>query len=138
MALFARGIKNCHGRSMRSANFILNHLAMRIAHRESLDSVFPQSPFFSFLFPCRVPSDALRLIRAYSNDAMGTFPHIRQKIRRAPMWRSADIFSAPRFLVAKTARAALFGASPVFPTCLRPGVKLFARFGPDGSVFFGA
>lgn len=56
----------------RFPNFIRIDLVARILVRESRDSPFAHLSYISFPFALRVPSEALKLRRAFSNDEITT------------------------------------------------------------------
>ena len=64
---FAKGMKKCHGVSLKFPNFAQSRLFLRIIRMEKDRSEFAQAFWASFLFAFRAPSETLRLQMAFMN-----------------------------------------------------------------------
>ena len=77
----ARGLKKFQDRIFRFPNFIRSHLSARVVAQEKARSEFAQACFLSFLFSFRVPSETLRLRRAYNTgDLDGFTPQLEKAL----------------------------------------------------------
>ena len=67
----------------RFPNFTMGDFAARIIRAESRDGPFAQISYIAFLYTIRVPSGALQLRRAFSDDDLLGFPHnAKQRFNR--------------------------------------------------------
>ena len=78
----ARGLGKCQDRSFRFPNSTRSRLVARIVHLETLQSEFAQARMLSFLRAFRVPSEALHLVRAFSNGPVNVFSELRGRSHR--------------------------------------------------------
>ena len=75
----AKGLKKCHDISFEFPNFAQSRMPLRIIRLETIQSEFAQACWMSFLFAFRVPSETLRLQRAFRNDDLAAFSPQKEK-----------------------------------------------------------
>ena len=69
----SKGLKNAQDLSFKFPNFIQTDALLTLLRYTKVDTAVGQLFYISYLFALRVPSETLRLIRAYANDPITQF-----------------------------------------------------------------
>ena len=87
----AKGLKSAHRIPFKFPNFIYTQDIFTIVNSIGWQSEFAQIRFISFLFPLRVPSEALLMIRAFSDDPIERFvPQADKVLIGTRSWNGID------------------------------------------------
>ena len=68
-----KGLKLIGKAKCKFPNFLDSSILVRILNREAKQSEFAQLCYLAFLFALRIPSEALRAMRAYKGDQLNIF-----------------------------------------------------------------
>ena len=98
------GLMNAQGVSFKFPNFIKSEALIDLLAFIKVDSAMGQACFLSYLFALRVPSEAMRLVRAFADGRMAEFaPQEDKALAGARSFKGTEV-SAIKFPVRKNIR----------------------------------
>ena len=100
----SKGLKNAQDLSFKFPNFIQTQDLLKLLRYTKVDSSTGQLFFLSYLFALRVPSETLRLTRAYADDPLTQFIPQKEKALIAVRFHSQTPVLVIKFAFRKNVR----------------------------------